>query len=124
MIAPSPTSPTFADFRAVLGDALLAPRLDQARTGPGQPPINPFGPAAVIGRSTPWSIFVIYNAEGRLDSGLVPNPTVTPPTFDAGAGVPYAALYARSGDMLQQVQLNEQNNRLTGLYSIGYRLLV
>ena len=85
---------------------------------------NGFGPATLIGRSAPPSVFTIYNAQGNTTSTLGPNPILAPTIGTMTDGVPHSILYARLGNTVQQIQLSERNSRIVNVYSIGYRLLV
>ena len=81
-----------------------------------------FGPAALISRAAPPSVFVIYNADGTLNRAVA-NPTLTP-TVAQTANIPYSVLYSRLGNTIRQVQLNQRSGGLPNLYTIGYRILV
>src|SRR5579872_1673379 len=110
-------APTLAvSIRGFLASPPVAPRsmassmLSGARLG--SPLRNGFGPATLIGRSAPPSVFTIYNAQGYTASTLGPNPILSPTIGTMTDGVPHSVLYARLGNTVQQIQLSERNSRV------------
>ena len=119
-------SPSFAtSVHAFFAAPPVASRLTVAPMRFGSRSIDAFGPASMLSRSAPPSVFVIYNQQGASStSALGPNPRVASTVAAVTDGVPFSVLYSRLGNTVQQIQLNERNSQLVNVYSIGYQLLV